>query len=236
MKSASEKDCHNSHRSTAWPQGAGRGHRGPDGPWPSHGNSMELPGRNPVLASEVPCPAGTGPLGLPLRCVCADWLVCPRVALCLLAGGPELGQGSFLALGLRPGSRVKKASGRAGSRGRPPWAWGDVPPLSCLQLCRPEAQAQGRPKPGMQSREGRSQGLLQGGTNLASIKASFRAAKPFPYVGLGGSARQGEGRQAGAKWWHRPHKPVACLGTVLERVPDPAERGRRDRASLALGG
>lgn len=101
---------------------------------------MELPGRNPVLASEVPCPAGTGPLGLPLRCVCADWLVCPRVALRLLAGGPELGQGSFLALGLRPGSRVKKASGGAGSGGRPPWAWGDVPPLSCLQLCRPEAQ------------------------------------------------------------------------------------------------
>lgn len=52
--------------------------------------------------------------------------------------------------------------------------------------------------------------------NLASIKASFRAAKPFPYVSLWELQSSGEGlggRQAETKWPHPGalHKPVVWL-------------------------
>lgn len=60
--------------------------------------------------------------------------------------------------------------------------------------------------------------------NLASIKASFRAAKPFPYVSLWELQSPGEGiaeRQAEAEWPHPRvlHKPVVWL--AWEWVPDP---------------
>lgn len=61
--------------------------------------------------------------------------------------------------------------------------------------------------------------------NLASIKASFRAAKPFPYVSLWELQSSGEGlggRQAETRWPHPGalYKPV--VWPAQKWVPDPA--------------
>lgn len=69
--------------------------------------------------------------------------------------------------------------------------------------------------------------------NLASIKASFRAAKPFPYVGLWELQSAGEGlagRRAKAKWPlpRALHQPV--VGLAGEWVPGPGPRAQGWRA------
>ena len=75
--------------------------------------------------------------------------------------------------------------------------------------------------------------------NLASINASFRAAKPFPYVGLRElHSSGGQGRQAEAKWphpgarqdsLHRPFMWLSWRGRLTLQG-----QGWRDRACLAL--
>lgn len=141
---------------------------------------------------------------------------------------PELGWGSFLAVSLRPGSGVKSASGKAAVGGQ---LWRVVPSLgvsrsspglsSVCSSARPEGATCGRQganwmDAGTQSAgEGRLAGAEGGhGANLPSIRASFRVAKPFPYVGLRELQSSGQGVGGG-----RPrrvahpsalHKPVVC--------------------------
>lgn len=132
--------------------------------------------------------------GLPLCCFGPDQFLFPRVTLPSLAGGPEPGRGHFpllvCSLDLGWSLRQGRRGGRASSEEDRAGALSSV--HSCADPGAESVAGAGQAEPwNAELWEARSQWVLR--ANLASIKASFRATKPFPYVGLG-ELQSSEGR------------------------------------------
>ena len=156
-------------------------------------------------------------------------------------------------LSLRPGSGAK-SPGFVRQGGRGGWApglWRIVPTLGSPQAAQVCVPAAAMPSARANSVAGTEQAgplecrvLGKAGhsgcceANLASIKASFRAAKPFPYVSLWELQSAGEGmagRHTEVKWPHPSalHQPVVWL--AREWVPDLRAEGWRAQPAWPCG-